>query len=239
MKRHLIIGIIGSAVLLALAGEAILQALELQEAGIRYCMTADLANQGWLLWYLRGHICVGVVYYAIPVVLWLFLPRATMEEIPRWIIWAFIAFISACGTSHMGRVFSVYYGGFWLEIAAVWWTSIISFATLVGMVFFTKDYRSAPSRRELKAALESAIQAKNEATEIREQFTLVREEINEKNQIMTERADQLLENIQKIFRGLVEAEIKQVRLEHDLDSVVGSLEGALHGRRTSIPATNA
>ena len=78
---------------------------------------------------------IALAYYMIPFAIWRFLRR--MDALPfRSVLFMFVIFIFACGTTHITRVLTLFIGGwaYWLDAAVCGLTLIASLGTALGLV---------------------------------------------------------------------------------------------------------
>lgn len=78
---------------------------------------------------------IALAYYVIPFALWRFLGR--VKDLPfRSVVTMFVVFIFACGTSHLTRVATLFFGGwtYWLDAAVCTVTLIASLGAAIGLL---------------------------------------------------------------------------------------------------------
>jgi hypothetical protein len=78
---------------------------------------------------------IALAYYMIPFALWRFLREAPMLPF-RSVAAMFLVFILACGTSHLTRVATLFFGGwtYWLDVAVCGVTLVASLGTAIGLM---------------------------------------------------------------------------------------------------------
>ena len=94
---------------------------------------------------------IALAYYSIPITLFHFVQRR--RDLPfNWVFILFAAFITACGTSHLMSVWTLWHPTYWLSggIKAV--TAIVSLSTAIALFPLIPKALAIPSWTELETA---------------------------------------------------------------------------------------
>jgi PAS domain S-box-containing protein len=94
---------------------------------------------------------IALAYYSIPITLFRFIQRR--KDLPfNWVFILFAAFITACGTSHLMSVWTLWYPTYWLSGGIKAITAIVSLSTALALFPLIPKALAIPSRAELEAA---------------------------------------------------------------------------------------
>ncbi|QLE40142.1 response regulator [Nostoc sp. C052] len=106
-------------------------------------------NLVWL--HILSDSLIALAYYSIPATLFYFVRKR--EDLPfDWIFLLFIAFIVACGTTHLIDIWTLWHPIYWVSgfVKAV--TAIISFITAINLVYLVPQALAFPSPAQLEQA---------------------------------------------------------------------------------------
>ncbi|MEH2051508.1 hybrid sensor histidine kinase/response regulator [Nostoc sp.] len=106
-------------------------------------------NLVWL--HILSDSIIALAYYSIPATLFYFVRKR--EDLPfDWIFLLFIAFIVACGTTHLIDIWTLWHPIYWVSgfVKAV--TAIISFITAINLVYLVPQALAFPSPAQLEQA---------------------------------------------------------------------------------------
>ncbi len=105
---------------------------------------------GWL--HIGSDVAIFSAYTAIPVVLAFFILRKPDTPFPR-VLWLFIAFIFACGFGHLLEAIIFWHPVYRLAGVVKLTTAVVSWATVVALVFIVPQALTFPGLAKLNAAL--------------------------------------------------------------------------------------
>lgn len=128
------------------------------------------------LWTMVGaDAVIAASYYAIPAALLLGLRKREAREL-RWILLLFVAFIFACGTTHLIDIYTIWIPDYTIEAMAKVATAIASFATAVALwPIVSRGSRYLDLQEETRARLANANQRlTNTLAEMRRQQQYMR-----------------------------------------------------------------
>ncbi|MEH2114090.1 hybrid sensor histidine kinase/response regulator [Nostoc sp.] len=106
-------------------------------------------NLVWL--HILSDSLIALAYYSIPATLFYFVRKR--EDLPfDWIFLLFIAFIVACGTTHLIDIWTLWHPIYWVSgfVKAV--TATISFITAINLVYLVPQALAFPSPAQLEQA---------------------------------------------------------------------------------------
>ncbi|MEH1817830.1 MAG: ATP-binding protein [Nostoc sp.] len=106
-------------------------------------------NLVWL--HILSDSLIALAYYSIPATLFYFVRKR--EDLPfHWIFLLFIAFIVACGTTHLIDIWTLWHPIYWVSgfVKAV--TATISFITAINLVYLVPQALAFPSPAQLEQA---------------------------------------------------------------------------------------
>ncbi|UBF30623.1 PAS domain S-box protein (plasmid) [Kovacikia minuta CCNUW1] len=94
---------------------------------------------------------IALAYYSIPITLFRFVQKR--KDLPfDWMFALFAAFITACGTSHLMSVWTLWHPTYWLSGGIKAITAIVSLSTAIALFPLMPKALAIPSRAELEAA---------------------------------------------------------------------------------------
>lgn len=131
---------------------------------------------------------IALAYYSIPVTLFHFVQRR--KDLPfNWVFVLFAAFITACGTSHLMSIWTLWHPTYWLAGGVKAITALVSLSTAIALFPLMPKALAIPSLAELEAA--------NQA---------LHQEIADRKRIEAEReqAEQALKLSEARYRAIVE-----------------------------------
>lgn len=105
-----------------------------------------------LVWFhIVSDALIAIAYYSIPITLVYFVRKR--GDLPfNWIVWLFGAFITACGTSHIIEIWTLWYPTYWLSGLVKAITALISAYTAIALVLLVPKALALPSPSQLKKA---------------------------------------------------------------------------------------
>jgi hypothetical protein len=218
-------------------------------AVIAYC-----TSTGGLLWLLMASdLTIAFAYFAIPVTMALVLSQRK-DDIPYpWLWTLFVAFIVACGLTHVVHMWSAYRGIEYLGLQATIEviTAGASLATAVAFALVLPQIKMLPSPRQQQAHLQTLI-----AERTREKDQLIRE-INHRvgNQIQVlssivsiesrnaegQEAIGILQRLKAQLDEMAKEHVKRSQQDY-LDAGVAATDGAISATGSSAapaPASGA
>lgn len=125
--------------------------------------TAKFVPHGFCLLWRPDLVAIHVVsdslialsYFAIPGVIWWFVHRRTdLEPEHRRIARLFVAFITACGLTHVVAVITLWEPYYGIQALVKAWTAIVSVTTACALPFLAPKLLKIPSPKALQAANE-------------------------------------------------------------------------------------
>jgi len=125
----------------------------------------ECVNWDWsvLAPYIAANALIAAAYFAIPVLLFVYLRRTKHDDLPRWTVQAFIVFIAACGSGHVVKIVNVWLPWYWLATGVDWLTAIFSVATACALPIAGARLLARPSRDEMTDMLDRVQQARRHA----------------------------------------------------------------------------
>ncbi len=87
---------------------------------------------GWL--YIFSNLAIWAAYFAIPLIIFIFITKRRRDIPFLRIFWLFIAFILACGTTHLMDATLFYYPAYRLSALILFICALVSWATIIGLV---------------------------------------------------------------------------------------------------------
>lgn len=105
-----------------------------------------------LVWlHIWSDSLTALAYYSIPLTLFYFVRKR--QDLPfNWIFLLFASFITACGTTHILEVWTLWHPSYWLSGVLKAGTAIVSLYTAMMMVFLVPKALAIPSPAQLEAA---------------------------------------------------------------------------------------
>ncbi|HLO84460.1 MAG TPA: ATP-binding protein [Nostocaceae cyanobacterium] len=136
-----------------------------------------------LLWlHIISDSLIALAYYSIPITLIYFVSKR--GHIPfKWIAYLFIAFILACGTSHIAAIWTLWHADYWFFGFLKAITALISISTAILLFPIIPQILALPSPTQLEAA-NKQLQAEINERKLAEQELLTAKEAL--NQAMNE-----------------------------------------------------
>jgi signal transduction histidine kinase/ActR/RegA family two-component response regulator len=122
---------------------------------------------GWL--HICSDLAIWGAYTAIPCVLAFFILRRKDVPFPR-ILWLFVAFIFACGTTHLISAIIFWQPVYRLDGAVKFFTAVVSWGTVIALVRITPKALHFPGLAKLNAQLAHEIAVRKHAEEERERL---------------------------------------------------------------------
>jgi PAS domain S-box-containing protein len=101
--------------------------------------------------HVLSDVSIALAYYSIPLTLFYFVRRR--QDLPfDWIFLLFATFITACGTTHLLEVWTLWHPTYWLSGAVKGITAIVSLYTAMMMVTLVPKALALPSPAQMEAA---------------------------------------------------------------------------------------
>lgn len=122
---------------------------------------------GWL--HIGSDLAIWGAYTAIPCVLAFFILRRKDVPFPR-ILWLFVAFIFACGTTHLISAIIFWQPVYRLDGVVKFFTAVVSWGTVIALVQITPKALHFPGLAKLNAQLAHEIAERKHAEEERERL---------------------------------------------------------------------
>jgi len=124
-----------------------------------YFSSADLAPHGlcllWrpeLIWlHVVSDTIIALSYFSIPIVLSVFVSKRPDFGF-GWVIWAFAVFITACGSTHLFGIWTLWFPDYLAEGAVKAICAVASIATAIGLWRLLPTVLALPSPEQLTAA---------------------------------------------------------------------------------------
>lgn len=122
---------------------------------------------GWL--HIGSDVAIWAAYTAIPCVLAFFILRRKDVPFPR-ILWLFVAFIFACGTTHLIDAIIFWQPVYRLAGVVKFLTAVVSWGTVFALVQIAPKALHLPGLAKLNSQLEHEIAERKQAEEERERL---------------------------------------------------------------------
>jgi signal transduction histidine kinase/ActR/RegA family two-component response regulator len=122
---------------------------------------------GWL--HIGSDLAIWGAYTAIPCVLAFFILRRQDIPFPR-ILWLFVAFIFACGTTHLISAIIFWHPVYRLDGVVKFFTAVVSWGTVIALVQIAPKALHLPGLAKLNAQLAHEIAERKHAEEERERL---------------------------------------------------------------------
>ncbi|MBW4518751.1 MAG: PAS domain S-box protein [Scytolyngbya sp. HA4215-MV1] len=108
--------------------------------------------QPTLVWlHVISDSAIALAYYSIPITLFHFIQKR--KDLPfDWVFLLFAAFITACGTSHLMSIWTLWYPTYWLSGGIKAITAIVSLSTAIALFPLIPKALAFPSRAALETA---------------------------------------------------------------------------------------
>jgi hypothetical protein len=99
-----------------------------------------------------ANLAIATAYFMIPAALWRFIRHLPMLPF-RSVLVMFLVFILACGTSHLTRVATLFFGGwvYWLDAAVCAVTAVASLGTGILLARHGRQIAGLAARRLVRA----------------------------------------------------------------------------------------
>lgn len=108
---------------------------------------------GWL--YIFSNLAIWAAYFAIPLILFIFITKRKTDIPFIKIFWLFIAFILACGTTHLIDATLFYYPAYRLSALVLFICAIVSWATIFGLIKILPDALKLKTPTQLEHIIHS------------------------------------------------------------------------------------
>ena len=124
----------------------------------------DWSNElGWL--HIYSDLAIWAAYTAIPCVLAFFILRRKDAPFPR-ILWLFVAFIFACGTTHLISAIIFWQPVYRLDGVVKFLTAVVSWGTVVALVQITPKALHLPGLERINTQLAHEIAERKRSEEL-------------------------------------------------------------------------
>ncbi len=128
-----------------------------------------------LLWlYVIADGMVVAAYFSIPPALWYF-ARKRPDVKYRWVAVLFGVFITACGTTHLIKIWNIWHGAYWLEAWVTLFTGLVSLACAAALWPILPRLLALPSSKELQAAYQALSSQHRQLSESENRYRLLLE----------------------------------------------------------------
>ncbi len=123
-----------------------------------------------LVWlHILSDSTIALAYYSISITLFEFVKRR--KDLPfNWIFTLFASFITACGTSHLMSVWTLWYPTYWLSGSVKAITALVSLGTAIALWLLMPKALAIPSSSQLKTANRALQQEITERKHIEEEL---------------------------------------------------------------------
>ncbi len=128
---------------------------------VHFFDSTELAPHGVCLLWQPGLIWLHVIsdgiialaYYSIPIVLAVIVSKRPDVEL-GWVLWAFVFFITACGTTHLLAIWTLWFPDYAAEGSVKGLTAFVSILTAIGLWPLLPQILALPSPEQLQKANE-------------------------------------------------------------------------------------
>ncbi len=111
--------------------------------------------QPGLIWlHVVSDSLIALAYFSIPIVLSVLVSKRPDFEF-GWVLWAFVAFITACGTTHIFGIWTLWFPDYVAEGAVKGLTALVSILTAIGLWPLLPKVLAMPSPEQLRKANEA------------------------------------------------------------------------------------
>jgi signal transduction histidine kinase len=108
--------------------------------------------QPGLIWlHVVSDAVIGLAYYSIPIVLAVLISKRPDVDF-GWVLWAFVIFITACGTTHFFAIWTLWFPDYAAEGAVKGVTALVSILTAIGLWPLLPKILALPSPEQLRQA---------------------------------------------------------------------------------------
>jgi len=162
-----------------------------------------------ILWtHVISDLVIAIAYYAIPIVLALFLYKRK-ESIPyRALLCLFVAFIFLCGTTHLFRIYVTWFPAYeiesWLKAA----TAAVSIATAIYLIPKLPELIALPGIQQAFEESQHSLKTAQKAND--EMSTMYNTSMNREERIL-----ELKKEVNELLRNLNKPERYSKKLEDD------------------------
>jgi len=110
--------------------------------------------QPGLIWlHVLSDGLIALAYFSIPIVLAALVSRRPDIDF-GWVLWAFVAFITACGATHVFGIWTLWFPDYAAEGAVKGFTALVSIATAIGLWPLLPKILALPSAEQSRRANE-------------------------------------------------------------------------------------
>ena len=110
--------------------------------------------QPGLIWlHVLSDGVIAIAYFSIPILLAALVSRRPDIDF-GWVLWAFVAFITACGATHVFGIWTLWFPDYAAEGAVKGFTALVSIATAIGLWPLLPKILALPSAEQLRKANE-------------------------------------------------------------------------------------
>jgi len=108
--------------------------------------------QPGLIWlHVVSDAVIALAYYSIPIVLAVLISKRPDVDF-GWVLWAFVIFIMACGTTHLFGIWTLWFPGYAAEGAVKAVTALVFTLTAIGLWPLLPKIMALPSPEQLRRA---------------------------------------------------------------------------------------
>jgi signal transduction histidine kinase len=111
--------------------------------------------QPGLIWlHVLSDGIIALAYFSIPIALAVLVSKRPDIDF-GWVLWAFVVFITACGTTHVFAIWTLWFPDYVAEGAVKGLTALVSILTAIGLWPLLPKILALPSPEQLRAANEA------------------------------------------------------------------------------------
>lgn len=180
--------------------------------------------QPGLLWLnVSADFLIFLAYGSIPLAI-LYLHQRRRDLVPSNIAYLFIAFITACGLTHLVAVWNVWHGAYWLAGLLKTLTAVASVTTALALWILMPRFLSSPTSSRLKHEIDDKNAAMSALKE--ERFNL-EQRVKERTLSLEEKNEELSKEKQRLEAVLavtVDRELAMIELKKEINSLLTELD---------------
>jgi signal transduction histidine kinase len=175
---------------------------------------------GWL--HIGSDVAIFSAYTAIPLVLAYFILRKPDVPFPR-VLWLFVVFIFACGFGHLLEAIIFWQPVYRLAGVVKLGTAVVSWATVVALVFIVPQALTYPGLAKLNASLVlSNAELQTLMDRLRDRTANLQAEVAERRRA-EEKSTQHAKELEQFNRLAVGRELRMVELKCEVNALAALL----------------